>query len=312
LAKVKARKRPGDDGEWLMAGDRIRDRRLLEALMQRLGMLPPPSPARPSPASRRPTEYCYLGGHRAVARTHRGHKIFLDTRDIGMTPHLALDGSWEPEVEAVLVRLLRPGQQVAEVGANMGYHTLAMAEAIGPAGQLHSFEANPEVLPLLRATLAVNGLADRVVLHPEAALDAPGTVEFTSDPDHIGSGHLAFPGEAGHYSRRVTVPAVTLDAALAGCPPLDLLRMDAEGSEPQVLRGAEALLRRSPGLRIVTEWSTPMMTARCDLGALITWLGGLGFRFWRIGAAAGLEAMRPEALPGLPHAEILLARDVPE
>jgi hypothetical protein len=96
------------------------------------------------------------------------------------------------------------------------------------------------------------------------------------------------------------VPAVTLDAALAESPPLDLLRMDAEGSEPQVLRGAEALLRRSPRLRIVTEWSTPMMSTRSDLGTTIAWLGGLGFRFWRIGAAAGLEPVAAEALPGLP------------
>jgi FkbM family methyltransferase len=297
----------GQGKEWMMAGDRIRDRQLLATLLQRLGMLPPPAPA-----NRHPTEYCYLGGHRAVARTHLGHKIFLDTRDIGITPHLALDGRWEPEVEAVLMRLLRPGQQVAEVGANMGYHTLTMAEVIGAGGRLHSFEANPEVLPLLRATLAVNGLTGRVVLHPEAALDTPGTVEFSSDPDHIGSGHLAFPHEARNYSRRVTVPAVTLDAALAGGPPLDLLRMDAEGSEPQVLRGAEALLRRSPALRIVTEWSPRMMAPRADLGALIGWLGGMGFRFWHNTAAAGLEAVPAEALPGLPHAELLLARAIPE
>jgi FkbM family methyltransferase len=307
LAKARASKRLASGRKPMMAGDRIRDRPLLAALLQRFGMLPPPMPV-----DRRPAEYCYLGGHRAVARTHRGHKIFLDTRDIGMTPHLALDGSWEPEVEAVLVRLLRPGQQVAEVGANMGYHTLAVAEAIGPDGRLHSFEANPEVLPLLRATLAVNGLTRRVILHPEAALDAAGTVEFSSDPDHIGSGHLAFPGEAGNYSRKVTVPAVTLDAALADAPPLDLLRMDAEGSEPQVLRGAEALLRRSPRLRIVTEWSPRMMAPRCDLGALVAWLGELGFRFWSITPTARLEAVTAEALPRLPHGEIVVARSPPE
>lgn len=266
----------------------------------------------PPPPGRQPQAYCYLGDGRAVALTHRGQKIFLDTRDLGLTPHIATYGVWEADVEAVLVRLLRPGHIVAEVGANMGYHTLAMAEAIGPAGHIDSFEANPAVLPLLRATLAVNGLDGLVTLHPVAALDAPGQVEFTSDPDHIGSGHLALEGETANYSRRARVPAVTLDGALAAVPALDLLRMDAEGSEPQILRGALALLMRSPDLRIVTEWSAPMMAVRSDLQALVHWLHGeLDFSFWRIGSAGALDPVSVEALPGLPHGEVVMARQQP-
>ena len=261
---------------------------------------------------RQPQGYCYLGDGRAVALTHRGDKIFLDTRDLGLTPHIATHGIWEADVEAVLGRLLRPGHLVAEVGANMGYHTLAMAEAVGPSGHIDSFEANPAVLPLLRATLAVNGLDGVVTLHPAAALDSPGEVEFSSDPDHIGSGHVALEGEAANYSRQVRVPSVTLDAVLAGIPALDLLRMDAEGSEPQVLRGAAALLNRSPTLRIVTEWSAPMMAVRCDLPALVAWLRDeLGFQFWKLGQSAVLEPVAAEALPGLPHGEVVMARSLP-
>ncbi|MCO6419440.1 FkbM family methyltransferase [Siccirubricoccus sp. KC 17139] len=262
------------------------------------------------PARRRET-YCYLGDHRALTVTHRGHKIFLDTNDIGMTPHIALDGVWEREVEMLLGRLLRPGAKAVEVGSNMGYHTLAMAEAIGAAGHIHAFEANPVVLPLLRATIAVNGFAPRVTLHPEAALDTAGMVEFTSDPEHIGSGHLAVLGEGTNYSRRVSVKAVTLDEALQRRGPLDLLRMDAEGTEPQVLRGAATLLRESPELVIVTEWSAPMMAARSDLGAMIFWLEEMGFRFWWLGAEARLEPVATAALPELPHGEVIIARSLP-
>jgi FkbM family methyltransferase len=266
-----------------------------------------PEPVRPA------QPYCYLGAGRALALTHRGQKIFLDTGDLGLTPHIAAHGIWEADVEAVLVRLLRPGQRVAEVGANMGYHTLAMAGAVGVTGRLDCFEANPAVLPLLRATLTVNGLNERVTLHAAAALDAPGAVEFSSDPEHIGSGHVARDGEAANYSRRASVPAVTLDAALAAVPALDLLRMDAEGSEPRVLRGAAALLARSPRLRIVTEWSAPMMAAHGDMDALIAWLHGeLGFRFWRIVEPGKLVPVAAAALAGLPHGEVVMARETPD
>ncbi len=278
----------------------------IRGVLRRLGVKNVSLPATPA---RPPQPYCYLGEGRALALTHRGQMIFLDTRDLGLTPHIAMHGTWEMDVEAVLGRLLRRGQRVAEVGANMGYHSLTMAEAVGPEGHIDSFEANPAVLPLLRATLSVNGFGERVTLHPVAALDAPGEVSFSSDPEHIGSGHLAFEVEAANYSRRVTVPAVTLDAALAAVPSLDLLRMDAEGSEPQVLRGAAALLARSPGLRIVTEWSAPMMAVRCDLPALVGWLGSeLGFRFWRIGKGGAMEPVPAESLPQLPHGDVVMMR----
>lgn len=283
---------------------------MLRGLLRRLG-IGRAEWASASPAGARREGYCYLGGHRALALTHRGQKIFLDTRDIGLTPHIAMHGTWEREVELALEWLLRPGQTVAEVGANMGYHTLAMAAAVGPTGHVHAFEASPDVLPLLRATLAVNGLARSVTVHPKAAHDHIGTLEFSRDPDHIGSGHWSLPGEAARYSRRTTVPCVTLDAALGEtAPELHLLRMDAEGSEPQVLRGAERLIRRSPDLRIVTEWSPPMMEVRADLPALVRWLGECGFGFWRIGPA-GLEPVAPEALPRLPHCDLVIARSLP-
>ena len=289
---------------------------MLHRLLRRLGIAPRARagvPASARAARMRREGYCYLGGHRALALTHRGQKIFLDTRDIGLTPHIAMHGIWELEVEMVLERLLRPGQTVAEVGSNMGYHTLAMAAMLGPAGHLHAFEASPDVLPLLRATLMVNGLLQRVTVHPKAAHDHSGTLEFSRDPEHIGSGHWSLPAESANYSRRSTVPCVTLDAALGdSVPELHLLRMDAEGSEPQVLRGAEALIRRSPELRIVSEWSPPMMARRADLRRLTGWLDGLGFRFWRIGAEARLEPVPAEALPGLPHCDLVMARSLPD
>jgi FkbM family methyltransferase len=259
------------------------------------------------------SSYCYLGDNRALALTRRGDMIYLDTRDLGLTPHIALHGIWETEVEAALARLVKPRQHVVEVGANMGYHTLAMARAIGPGGNLHAFEANPQVLPLLLSTLAVNGLSGMVTVHPHAALDQAGEVEFAADPQHIGSGHRALPGGAANYSNRFNVTAVTLDGALLDrLGRIDLLRMDAEGSEPQVLRGAEQLIHNSPGLCIVTEWSPAMMAVRTDLNALVAWLKSLGFRFWHIGAGGRLHSVPAGQLTTLAHCDLVMSRTLPE
>ena len=105
---------------------------------------------------------------------------------------------------------------------------------------------------------------------------------------------------------------MTLDAVLADrVHNVDLLRMDIEGSEPLALRGAETLIRRSPKIKIITEWSVGMMSSRTDIQAFVAWLVELGFGFWLIEPGAGLTNMDPSALFELPQRDLLLARDNP-
>jgi hypothetical protein len=96
------------------------------------------------------------------------------------------------------------------------------------------------------------------------------------------------------------------------------MRLDVEGTEMLALRGAEAVLRRSPRLRIVLEWSPVMLRSHCDPAAEVAWLGGMGFRCWRIARRRydpfrpwRLQPMELAALPDAPHGEVLLARGDP-
>jgi hypothetical protein len=53
---------------------------------------------------------------------------------------------------------------------------------------------------------------------------------------------------------------------------VDLIHMDIEGSEPRALRGAQAVIERSPKIKIITEWSVGMMSTRTDVGEYVKWL----------------------------------------
>lgn len=248
-------------------------------------------------------------GDRVLALTHSGRKIFLDAADIGITPHIAMTGLWERETETAIRRLLRPGQTVIEVGANMGYHTLAMAEEVGAGGRIHAFEANPAIARLLDATIQVNGFLDRVTLHRKAALAQRGEVEFAIHPDHCGSAHLAVPEDQPCYSARARVPGVPLDeevGRLVGA--VDLIRMDAEGSEPLVLRGAAWLLARSPGCTIVMEWAPLLMAAYADVAGFADWLASLGYQAGRILPDASIEPLDRAALLAAGHIEVVFRR----
>ncbi|MBU8539132.1 FkbM family methyltransferase [Falsiroseomonas tokyonensis] len=258
---------------------------------------------------RQPREWYYLGNGMGLALTHFGRKIYLPGDDAGMTPEIILRGQWEPHVETVLRQRLKPGMQVAEVGASLGFHTLVMAEAVGAGGHIHSFEPYPKVLPLLRRTIAANHLHSRVTLREMAVLHEPGEVRFAADPEQTGSAHLAIAVAAANYTEGFAVPAVRLDDALAELPSLDLLRMDAEGTEGLVLLGAQQLIARSPRLVVVMEWSPVMLAARGDVAELANWVEGLGFRCHRIERDGALTPIPAAQMPGLEHCDIVLSRD---
>ncbi|MBR0679707.1 FkbM family methyltransferase [Roseomonas eburnea] len=169
------------------------------------------------------------------------YKMYLPAEDRTLTPHLILDGYWELWLTRFFLRTLRVGMHVADVGANVGYYSLLMAEMVGEAGQVLAVEPNPAVAPLLRANLLMGGFAARVAVE-EAALGAAAE----------DGRRLAVPGGApmnaalmpraaeGGHAVRVT----TLDARLEGWPRLDLVKIDAEGAEAEILQGMQAVLAR--------------------------------------------------------------------
>lgn len=261
------------------------------------------------PPSGRPRQPPLFLGDRVLAETWRGERIFLPPTDLDLTPTLLRDGRWKPRVEATLARLARRGQWVADVGANVGAFTLALAHAVGPEGLVDCFEPHPHLARLLGATLQVNGLGGNVTLHARAALDRGGSAGFAVMPDHAASGALLPTGP--QHAERMSVPAVRLDEALAECPALDLLRLDINGCEPLALRGAENLIRRSPELRILSAWCMPAMRGRADVTALLAWLAELDFQAWWLNAAAELEPLKLDALLAMPDGEVLFSRRDP-
>jgi len=148
--------------------------------------------------------------------------------------HRNVPEEYEPATWRAALDQVRPGDAIVEVGAHIGLYTIAFARRVGPAGTVMAFEPEPANLAALRLHLRMNAVEDRVVAVGAAVSDRPGLIGFASgrgSESRIARGH----------DRSVTVPAVTLDAALEGRR-VDGLKVDVEGAELLVLRGARALL----------------------------------------------------------------------
>jgi FkbM family methyltransferase len=256
---------------------------------------------------RAPVNYGYLGNGVGIATTHRGHRILLYTYDFGLAPHMVLTGEWERAIEETVLRFVPVGGTAVEVGCNIGYHTLAMCGKIGPAGKLFGFEANPTIHELLRWSLDLNGFLDRAAVFNCAALDRVGTVQFQYTPRAIGSGHVVS-DKVDPRAKIINVEGTTLDIQLKDVGSVDVLRMDAEGTEPRILAGARDLIDRSDRLVIIMEWSVAMMSRHTDVDRFISNITGQGFNSWQIQSDISLKPVQADQLKGLPHCELVLTR----
>jgi FkbM family methyltransferase len=171
-----------------------------------------------------------------------------------------------------LVASLRDGDTFFDVGANIGTVTLPVA-ATGRAECL-AFEPEPGNAARLAANAALNGLGNVTVI--EAAVwSASGTVGLTvAGPVGTGGHSVVEPDREGVTQ----VPAMTIDELSAQGRPPDVVKLDAEGAELEVLRGAAATLADGAIRELFVETHPEALAERgASAGDLERILAGLGY-----------------------------------
>jgi len=144
-------------------------------------------------------------------------------------------GTYERQLQQLLVRTLKSGDVFYDVGANVGFFSLLGSVLVGPAGRVVAFEPLPRNVELLRANLGLNGVAN-VAIVDAAVAETPGTTLLAvGGSPSMGSINAA---------RGIEVRVVGLDDLVAkGEIPLpSAIKMDIEGAESRALSGARKTL----------------------------------------------------------------------
>lgn len=261
--------------------------------------------------ARAANRYFYLGPELALVRLNCGHLLYVDPMDEHVSANIIVHGYWEAWVHRVVLGLLRPGSRVVEVGANLGYYTVTMAGAVGASGSITALEANPRLAGMVERSLNLNGFAQRSKVVPKAALDQPGAIDFVVSRSNSGGGFVTLwdhmPYEDGQVLK---IEAVRIDDLDPGR--VDMIRIDAEGSEAFILRGAEATLKANPEIVICMEWSVIQIESRTSVPEFVAWLETLGFKFWRIEFDSSLSPLSGKELSVHPNCDIVVSRRTPK
>jgi len=204
----------------------------------------------------------------ALPTTHAG--VFRDYYCAGL--HTV-----EPGVRAYLLRETPADKIAIDIGAHIGLHAVALGYKVREKGRLILFEPNPEMVACLQLTLLMNGLTNCAVLEQAAVCDHPGRALF-SRAAHSPESSL-YRTDTIATKDTIEVATVSLDSYFAPGAQIGMIKIDAEGAEPAILRGMTRVMTENPGLKIVMEFAPEhLRRANEDPGSVLASIASRGFR----------------------------------
>ena len=247
------------------------------------------------------------GGNNVIATEVDGFILGMPGEEWRMAAYHAFRGMLEPGLTRCFQSLVKPGMTVVDVGANIGVYTLYAARLLQGRGKIHSFEPTPRTYEILRDNIQVNGFLESGVieLHQTAVTDRSGTSPFAVFSNDSGHNTLFADGPG-----KLEVQTISLDEALPA-ETVDLVKIDAEGAEPLILRGMRQIIERSPAIRIIIEFApVNLRQAGVDPESFLREIDSLGFHVRRIHDETG-ELVEPRDLPSVFSTNLLLTRGGP-
>lgn len=250
---------------------------------------------------RRPVAYVLAAtGHGSMIVNRNDHVQIDAERAFGVGFQLLSHGAYDPAEVELAVALLNlrkdrfgPGVVAVDAGANIGVHTIEWARAMHGWGRVIAFEAQEYVFYALAGNIALNNCWNASARW--AALgEAVGSIDIP-EPDYQRSGSFGslelrplarpeFIGQDISYDAEdcVRTPMVSIDSL--ALERLDFLKVDVEGMEDEVLRGARETLRKHQPI-VMLE------VVKSDVGELVAILRDLGYRTTRDGMGMNMLAI---------------------
>lgn len=183
---------------------------------------------------------------------------------------------YEKEVTNLFRTLVHEGMTVVDIGAFCGYYTLLASHHTGTKGRVYAFEPHPQNYSYMLQNVKEND-CNNVIPIAKAVSNDGGNISLVQDreADH----HWISYNPSGNV---VNVPRISLDEFFAkeGWPPVDLVKMDIEGSEKAALEGMKELSDRNSGMRLIMEYALDnIRRAQTSPEALADILQDLGFEY---------------------------------
>jgi len=186
------------------------------------------------------------------------HTMFLDQNDnLG----LSINPVYGESDTKIVKQIIKPGDVVLDIGANIGYFTLIFAKLVENSGKVFSFEPESKNFKILKKNIEVNGYSN-VVLEQKIVSNNDGqTTLYISDK--AGSHRIHQPD---NYVESIDIDCISLDnyAQRNSIKKIDFIKIDVEGAEFNVLQGLQKIINSNKNITLLVEFS-PNQIKSCGI-----------------------------------------------
>ena len=198
-------------------------------------------------------------------------------------------GGFEKHFAELFTHLVGPGDRCIDVGANIGLHSVRLASLVGAEGEVIAIEPDQELAQRAANNLKLNGLSQaRVISAAASDHSGEGARLYRPDTADTNRGRASLRHHDYLTGPAATVPTVTLDEICPG--PVALIKIDVEGAEEAVVRGAAGLIDRY-GPAVVYEYAPEILDDPAETP--FAWFADRGYRQYRIDGARNNLTGRP-------------------
>jgi FkbM family methyltransferase len=192
----------------------------------------------------------------------------------------------------LLEKLIEPGMQILDVGANLGLYTLLLARLTGEAGHVFAFEPEPNLFSVLCENCAANN-AVNVTPFQCAAGEANGRATFQRATFNSGDNRL---GGSKPGAQSIEVEVARLDEVLS-VQTVQFIKLDVQGHELAALNGMQRMLESSPDVRVLFEfWPAGLRAANTSPELLFKFFHERGFLIYELEKGQARKLGSPASL----------------
>ncbi len=219
---------------------------------------------------------CEDGLLRSRARFQGSLTVPVDYADV-VQRELFLYGVYEPETTREVERLLRPGQTVLDVGANIGYYTLVFAKAVGETGRVHAFEPVFSLRWTLENNIGASAFRN-VAVEGLACWSSRGETEiFEASCRNSDKSSLFAQNADGSQGHKIQTTTIDTYAAAKPLSKVNLIKIAVEGAELDVLEGSWETIARWRPVLIVEVVPRFLEASRSSLREFLNLLESRGY-----------------------------------
>lgn len=227
-------------------------------------------------------------------RVGRVGSLIVPHHDAVIGKVIVNNGAWAPKDLDLFEGLIRPGDVVFDIGANIGHHTVFFSDLVGPEGRVFAFEPQLEIFRFASANLVLNGCRNTTLMQGCLGSECGELRMAPISYDNTNNFGALSVAATYHAGAGETVPVWTLDSLIETgsivVDRLDFMKIDVQSFELFVLQGAQATIdcfKPTIFLEIAPHW---MKRKGFDYTRIYDLLKAAGYRFMHFDEGAGIEA----------------------